>query len=121
METSFNKICKSIASIRTESQCESIEAMIKTFKDKYKREGHEYSYILVGALLMAKQIKFNQMKHKLSHTLFEVKKIQKELFEVYTTWFWDNGTYTTKDISHHATRQEAEEQRLINSQKYKLK
>ena len=59
METSFNKICKSIASIRTESQCESIEAMIRTFKDKYKREGHEYSYILVGALLMAKQIKFN--------------------------------------------------------------
>jgi len=59
METSFNKICKSIATLKTESQCESIEAMIKTFKEKYKQEGHEYSYILVGALLMAKQIKFN--------------------------------------------------------------
>ena len=34
-------------------------AMIKTFKEKYQREGHEYVYILVGALLMAKQIKFN--------------------------------------------------------------
>jgi hypothetical protein len=60
METSFNKICKSIATLKTESQCESIEAMIKTFKDKYKREGHEYAYILVGALLMAKQLKFKQ-------------------------------------------------------------
>jgi len=59
METSFNKICKSIATLKTESQCESIEAMIKTFKEKYQREGHEYSYILVGALLMAKQLKFN--------------------------------------------------------------
>ena len=59
METSFNKICKSIATLKTESQCESIEDMIKTFKEKYQREGHEYSYILVGALLMAKQIKFN--------------------------------------------------------------
>ena len=59
METSFNKICKSIATLKTESQCVAIEAMIKTFKDKYKQKGHEYSYILVGALLMAKQIKFN--------------------------------------------------------------
>ena len=33
METSFNKICKSIATLKTESQCESIEAMIKTFKE----------------------------------------------------------------------------------------
>ena len=59
METSFNKICKSIATVKTESQSVAIEAMIKTFKEKYQREGHEYSYILVGALLMAKQIKFN--------------------------------------------------------------
>ena len=59
METSFNKICKSIATLRTESQCESIEAMIKTFKEKYKQEGHEYSYILVGALFLDKQLKFN--------------------------------------------------------------
>jgi hypothetical protein len=61
------------------------------------------------------------MKRKLTHTLFEVKKIHLELFEVFTTWYWDNGTHTTKDISHHSTRQEADEQRLINSQKYKLK
>lgn len=60
METSFNKICKSIATLKTESQCEAIEAMIMTFKDKYKREGHEYAYILVGALLMAKTLKFKQ-------------------------------------------------------------
>ena len=50
METSFNKICNSIASIRTESQCESIEAMIKPFKEKYKREGHKYYDKMVGAL-----------------------------------------------------------------------
>ena len=41
METSFNKICKSIATLKTESQCIAIEAMIKTFKEKYKQEGHE--------------------------------------------------------------------------------
>jgi hypothetical protein len=57
------------------------------------------------------------MKVKLTHSLCEMQKINKDLYEVYTTDFWDNGTYTIKDISHHATKQEAEEQKLIN--KYK--
>jgi hypothetical protein len=46
-----------------------------------------------------------------------MQKINKNLYEVFTIDFWDNGTYTIKDISHHATKQEAEEQKLIN--KYK--
>ena len=57
------------------------------------------------------------MKRKLTHSLHEVQKVNKDLYEVFTTDFWDNGTYTIKDISHHATKQEAEEQKLIN--KYK--
>lgn len=57
------------------------------------------------------------MKVKLTHSLCEMQKINKDLYEVFTTDFWDNGTYTIKDISHHATKQEAEEQKLIN--KYK--
>jgi hypothetical protein len=57
------------------------------------------------------------MKVKLTHSLHEMQKINKDLYEVFTTDFWDNGTYTIKDISHHATKQEAEEQKLIN--KYK--
>jgi uncharacterized protein YegJ (DUF2314 family) len=57
------------------------------------------------------------MKKELSHKLFEVKKIQKELFEVFTTWYWTNGTYTISEITHHATKEEADEQRLINKRK----
>ena len=57
------------------------------------------------------------MKRKLTHSLVEIQKINKDLYEVFTTDFWDNGTYTIKDISHHATKQEAEEQKLSN--KYK--
>jgi len=57
------------------------------------------------------------MKHKLIHSIYEMKKVQKELYEVCTTDFWDNGTYTIKDISHHATEREAIEQKEINKHK----
>ena len=57
------------------------------------------------------------MKVKLTHSLHEMKKVHKDLYEVFTTDFWDNGTYTIKDISHHATEQEAIEQKLINKHK----
>ena len=50
------------------------------------------------------------MKHKLTHSLYEAKKVP-------TTDYWSNGTYTVKDISHHSTMEEAKEQKLIN--KYK--
>jgi len=56
------------------------------------------------------------MKVKLTHSLCEMQKINKDLYEVYTT-DWDNGTYTIKDISHHATEREAIEQKLINKHK----
>jgi len=46
-----------------------------------------------------------------------MQKVHKDLWEVFTTDYWDNGTYTTKDISHHATEREAQEQKEIN--KYK--
>jgi hypothetical protein len=46
-----------------------------------------------------------------------MQKVQKDLYEVFTTDFWDNGTYTIKDISHHATEREAIEQKLINKHK----
>jgi hypothetical protein len=46
-----------------------------------------------------------------------MQKVQKDLFEVFTTDYWDNGTYTIKEISHHPNKQEAEEQRLINKHK----
>jgi len=54
------------------------------------------------------------MKRELHHTLFEVKKLEEDLWKVYTEWHWDNGTYTVKDVSHHPTKREAEEQRTIN-------
>lgn len=57
------------------------------------------------------------MKHKLSHSLYEIHKVQKDLYEVCTTDYWDNGTYTTKDISHHSTEREAQEQKEINKHK----
>ena len=59
------------------------------------------------------------MKQKRTHSLYEAKKVQKELYEVCTTDFWDNGTYTIKDISHHATEREAQEQKQINKDKNK--
>jgi hypothetical protein len=40
------------------------------------------------------------MKRKLTHSLHEMQKVNKELYEVFTTDYWDNGTYTTKDISY---------------------
>jgi hypothetical protein len=36
---------------------------------------------------------------------------------VFTTDYWNTGTYTVKDISHHSTMEEAQEQKRIN--KYK--
>jgi len=57
------------------------------------------------------------MKRKLTHSLCEMQKVNKDLYEVFTTDFWDNGTYTIKDISHHSTEQEAQEQKLINKHK----
>jgi hypothetical protein len=85
METSFNKICKSIASIRTESQCESIEAMIKTFKDKYKREGHEYSYIYTKYVLLTTGIMVHIQKRIYRITLqWRKHKNRKELINIKT-------------------------------------
>jgi len=57
------------------------------------------------------------MKHKLTHSLYEMQKVQKDLWEVFTTDYWNNGTFTTKDISHHATEHEAKEQKEINKHK----
>ena len=57
------------------------------------------------------------MKVKITHSLHEVQKVHKDLYEVFTTDYWDNGTYTIKDISHHATEREAIEQKLINKHK----
>jgi len=57
------------------------------------------------------------MKRKLTHSLHEMQKVHKDLYEVFTTDFWDNGTYTVKDISHHSTEREAKEQKQINKAK----
>jgi hypothetical protein len=57
------------------------------------------------------------MKRKLTHSLHEMQKVHKDLYEVFTTDYWDNGTHTIKDISHHSTEQEAIEQKLINKHK----
>jgi len=57
------------------------------------------------------------MKHEVTHSLYEAKKVQKDLYEVCTTDYWNTGTYTVKDISHHSTMEEAQEQKRIN--KYK--
>jgi hypothetical protein len=57
------------------------------------------------------------MKQKLTHSLHEMLKVQKDLYEVFTTDYWDNGTYTTKDVSHHSTKHEAQEQKEINKHK----
>jgi len=57
------------------------------------------------------------MKRKLTHSLCEMQKVHKDLYEVFTTDYWDNGTHTIKDISHHSTREEAIEQKLINKHK----
>tara|TARA_R110000851_G_scaffold38855_2_gene99344 strand:- start:474 stop:626 length:153 start_codon:yes stop_codon:yes gene_type:complete len=46
-----------------------------------------------------------------------MQKVHKDLYEVFTTDYWDNGTHTIKDISHHATEREAIEQKLINKHK----
>ena len=50
----------------------------------------------------------------LKYTLFEYERLEDDLWEVFTTWFWNNGTTTPKDVSHHASKREAEEQRTIN-------
>jgi len=57
------------------------------------------------------------MKRKLTHSLYEMQKVQKDLWEVFTTDYWDNGTYTVKELSHHSTEREAIEQKLINKSK----
>jgi hypothetical protein len=57
------------------------------------------------------------MKPKVTHSLYEATKVHKDLYEVCTTDYWNNGTYTVKDISHHSTMEEAQEQKRIN--KYK--
>ena len=57
------------------------------------------------------------MKVKLTHSLCEMQKINKDLYEVFTTDYWDNGTHTMRELSHHATEREAQEQKLINKHK----
>jgi hypothetical protein len=57
------------------------------------------------------------MKHKLTHSLCEMQKVQKDLWEVFTTDYWNNGTHTMRELSHHATEREAQEQKLINKHK----
>jgi len=54
------------------------------------------------------------MKRQLKFTLFESKRLEDDLWEVWTEWHWDNGTFTIKDVSHHSSKREAEEQRTIN-------
>ncbi len=57
------------------------------------------------------------MKRKLTHSLVEIQKVNKDLYEVFTTDYWDNGTHTMRELSHHATEREAQEQKLINKHK----
>jgi len=57
------------------------------------------------------------MKHNKSFSLFEMIKVQKDLWEVFTTDYYKDGTYSIKDISHHSTEREATEQKLINKHK----
>ena len=57
------------------------------------------------------------MKPKVTHSLYEATKVQKDLYEVCTTNYWNDGTYTIKDISHHSTEREAQEQKQINKAK----
>ena len=57
------------------------------------------------------------MKPKTSFSLFEMQKVQKDLWEVFTTDYYKDGTYSIKDISHHATEREAQEQKQINKHK----
>ncbi len=57
------------------------------------------------------------MKRKLTHSLVEIQKVHKDLYEVFTTDFWNNGTHTMRELSHHATEREAQEQKLINKHK----
>ncbi|GAG75153.1 unnamed protein product [marine sediment metagenome] len=57
------------------------------------------------------------MKHDKSFSLFEMIKVQKDLWEVFTTDYFKDGTYSIKDISQHATEREAQEQKQINKDK----
>lgn len=54
------------------------------------------------------------MKGNIRYTLFESKRLEDDLWEVYTTWYWIDGTSTVKDITHHSSKREAEEQKLMN-------
>jgi len=54
------------------------------------------------------------MKRRLHHTLFQVKRLEDDLWEVWDEWHWDNDTYTIKNLTHHSSKREAEEQRTIN-------
>ena len=57
------------------------------------------------------------MKRKLTHSLVEIQKVDTYLYEVFTTDYWDNGTHTMRELTHHATEREAQEQKLINKHK----
>jgi len=54
------------------------------------------------------------MKKILHHTLFQSQRLEDNLFEVWTEWHWNNGTHTVKDLTHHSSKREAEEQLTIN-------
>jgi len=54
------------------------------------------------------------MKKILHHTLFQSQRLEDNLFEVWTEWHWKDGTYTVKDLTHHSSKREAEEQLTIN-------
>ena len=54
------------------------------------------------------------MKPQPIYVLNEVKKLEDNLWEVWTQTHYDNDTYVTTNVSHHSSQQEAENQRTIN-------
>ena len=53
-------------------------------------------------------------KPTIKFVLHECKRLENDLWEVWIDYHYDNSTHVTKDVSHHASKREAEEQRTIN-------
>lgn len=69
--------------------------------------------LIIKFLLCAAAVGY--MKPQIKFVLNEVKRLEDDLWEVFTTYHWDNGTHTTKDVSRHSSKRLAEEQRTINN------
>jgi len=54
------------------------------------------------------------MKPQIKFVLHECKRLEDNLWEVWIDYHYNNGTWTTKNVSHHSSKREAEEQRTIN-------